>query len=683
MLWGWYPRGRLAPTGGSVDDQPGLESVLVENVLSRYHRRWVQWGNATGTHAYLLNLVGFNKKVLEIGCNTGYLSRVMQQRGCQVTGVEVDENAAELARRFCRRVIVGDVESLDWGIALGDERFDVITFGDVLEHLRAPEVVLRQLYNYLVPTGHIVVSLPNIAYAGVRLSLLLGRFEYASLGVLDETHLRFYTRETAQQLLTSSGFQVDDVFAVSEPVPPDLIDEVLNRYPQLSPDWVQDMLANEDAHAFQYVFRATAVEGSTSAHDNSEMDLGLTLSVAIFHRGDEAKFSSCLAALAVNDILLRQVIVITESEPFLEEELSAVEWQWQARRFDEGVAHGLNSALTSVDGDIVLFLDSGFVPQAGALDALVHRFKADATVGVVGSKILATDQRTILQAGAFLSPPVARAVYRGAGCQVDDKRWDAVAEVDFVSATMMAFRRTIWQTLEGFDEGYRTFYFDADFCARVWAVGYRVLVEPKALVVSLSPLERKLDWLVDFHRDRLRFVRQHYDEGIGTQDFFEAEMSVLEQAQSDLERRAMRLAYLWQLTERERGSYVEAESLLNLYRRTKTLEEEGSSMVLPQLQTHRFSSSVPLIGGLIARLRALWGRIAARWYAESVIREQNTLNRIMSAQVNHLLAEFSELEKLVVRLEKDLVDLRRKQDQQVPFTDADELKMVDTEPAEE
>ena len=155
------------------------------DAASKYHRGWVEWGNGAGTHALLLDWVGFNKVVLEIGCNTGYLSNVMQQRGCRVTGVEIDADAAELARPFCQRLIVGDIERLDWKAALGDEQFDVILFGDVLEHTRAPVDVLRSLAEYLTPAGYIVASLPNVAHGSIRLSLLLGRFEYAPLGILD------------------------------------------------------------------------------------------------------------------------------------------------------------------------------------------------------------------------------------------------------------------------------------------------------------------------------------------------------------------------------------------------------------------------------------------------------------------------------------------------------------------
>ena len=656
------------------------------DVPPKYHRHWVRWGNGTGTHAYLLNLVGFNKTVLEIGCSTGYLSSVMQQRGCQVTGVEIDESVAKLARPFCQRVIVGDVEKMDWETVLGDERFDVITFGDVLEHTRAPGTVLRQLSHYLAPTGYIVVSLPNIAHGSVRLSLLLGRFEYAPLGILDETHLRFYTRETAQQLLASAGFQVEDVWAVNEPVPPDLIDEVLRYFPHLSPDWIQDMLSQEDAQAFQYIFCAAPYTEPMPVHRINQVDTVPTLSVVISHQGDDAKLSGCLTALAADGISLQHIIVIAESEPVLsvaegpvlpilrKEESSSVapvEWEWQARQPHEGNAYALNKALTSMDGDIVLILDSGFIPRAGALTAVVDRFRVDATAGVVGSKILTTDGRTISQAGAYLSPPVARVAYRGAGRQSSDERWNDVAEVDFVSTAVMAFRRPLWSSLRGFDEGYFTHYFDADFCARAWAAGHRVLVEPKALTISLFPMEREFDSLVDFHRDRLRFVRQRYGEGTWPEGFFEAERSLVAKVKPESERHAMRLAYLWQLTEEENKSYTETQSLLDLYQRTKTPEAAGRPTTLPRLRAHRFSSSVPFVGGLIARLRALWGSVAARWYAESLVYQQNLFNQIVSDRVSSLLEELYELEKLVVRLGADLADLRRKQDQQAPSTDPD------------
>jgi len=650
------------------------------SAFPKYHHHFVRWGNGTGTHAYLLNLVGFNKKVLEIGCSTGSLSRVMQQRGCQITGVEIDEAMADMARPFCRRMILGDAEELDWEAVLGGERFDVITFGDVLEHMRAPEVVLRQLRGYLTPTGYVVVSLPNIAHGSVRLSLLLGRFEYDPLGILDESHLRFYTKGTAQQLLISSGFQVKEVKAAYEPIPTQLTSEVLSRFSHVGPDWIEDLLSQEDAQAVQYVFRAEPAGRTDLSPRACQVEPVSTLSVVVSHRGnDGAKLLRCLQALSAQDTPFERIVVVAESNPALpasEGESLAIEWNWQARQPDEGDARALNRALTAVSGDVVLVLDSGSLLRAGTLAALVHRFRADSTAGVIGGKVLDSDGRAILQAGAYLSPPVARIADRGAGHRASEEQWDNVVEVDFVPASMMALRYSLWRSLNGFDEGYLDHYVGADFCARAWAEGYRVLVEPNVLAISPFSTDYSLDTFVGLHRDRLRFVCQHYGKGTWPEGFFEAESALLDETDAGLERQALRLAYLWRLAGREGMRLAEIQPFLDLHQQAKALERADASLPAPRLRAHRFSSTVPLVGGLIAYLRGLWGRIAARWYSESLIRQQNAFNQQLCDRAENMLEELSELERLVIWLGTELADLRRKRDQAARkrrrFADSDE-----------
>jgi SAM-dependent methyltransferase len=98
------------------------------------------------------------------------------------------------------------------------EPFDVIVAGDVLEHLPRPEDLLSALKPLLKPDGRLLVSLPNVANVTVRASLLLGRFPYADRGILDRTHLRFYTRASARRLLGESGFGVRWEAATAMPV---------------------------------------------------------------------------------------------------------------------------------------------------------------------------------------------------------------------------------------------------------------------------------------------------------------------------------------------------------------------------------------------------------------------------------------------------------------------------------
>jgi len=123
---------------------------------------------------------------------------------------------AELARPHCRRMLVGDIETLEVD-TLG--QFDAIVFGDVLEHLRNPRSVLEQLSKLLKPGGRILISLPNVANIWVRLNLLFGRFNYTRVGIFDESHLRFFTLKTAKELAADAGLDVISASATPIPLP--------------------------------------------------------------------------------------------------------------------------------------------------------------------------------------------------------------------------------------------------------------------------------------------------------------------------------------------------------------------------------------------------------------------------------------------------------------------------------
>jgi 2-polyprenyl-3-methyl-5-hydroxy-6-metoxy-1,4-benzoquinol methylase len=161
------------------------------------------------THNLVLGLVERGSRVLEFGCATGYMTQALRERlGATVVGVELDAEAARLAEERADRVLVGDAEMLDLEAELGTDRFDAILFADVLEHLRDPAALLRRVRPFVAEGGVVVASIPNVAHASVRLALLGGSFRYREQGLLDETHLRFFTREGIQDLFESSGYLI-------------------------------------------------------------------------------------------------------------------------------------------------------------------------------------------------------------------------------------------------------------------------------------------------------------------------------------------------------------------------------------------------------------------------------------------------------------------------------------------
>jgi len=147
-------------------------------------------------------------KVLDLGCSTGLRAAWLRvHRKCWVAGVEIDKAMAAVARERCDSLQEADLDDLPL-LPYPQSHFDVLVFGDVLEHLKNPERALVHLMRYLGPCGIAVISIPNFVFLSVRLKVLLGRFRYADWGVLDKTHLHFYTQQTAREMVEQCGLTV-------------------------------------------------------------------------------------------------------------------------------------------------------------------------------------------------------------------------------------------------------------------------------------------------------------------------------------------------------------------------------------------------------------------------------------------------------------------------------------------
>jgi 2-polyprenyl-3-methyl-5-hydroxy-6-metoxy-1,4-benzoquinol methylase len=178
--------------------------------------RYTLKGDPYSSHSVILDWLGEGRgrRLLDVGAADGLLARLLTERGWKVTGIEADPVAAKAGAPHCERMIVAD---LDAGVPRLDGEFDAIVCADVLEHLRDPATALAALRNALAAGGDVVISIPNVAHLWMRLSLLAGRFDYAERGILDRTHLRFFTRRTLGALVAAAGLRV--VRVTSTPVP--------------------------------------------------------------------------------------------------------------------------------------------------------------------------------------------------------------------------------------------------------------------------------------------------------------------------------------------------------------------------------------------------------------------------------------------------------------------------------
>lgn len=170
------------------------------------------------SHYWILKLLSQAKvpsRMLDVGTSEGYLGAILKQQGHFLVGVENDHKSAEKARSHYDNFHVENVE--DFSFPYQNE-FDYILFADVLEHLRDPAAVLQRSLRSLKKTGQIILSVPNVANFIIRLSLLAGRFEYADRGIMDRSHLRFFTLSTLKQMLSECGLVAVDIAAAPIPV---------------------------------------------------------------------------------------------------------------------------------------------------------------------------------------------------------------------------------------------------------------------------------------------------------------------------------------------------------------------------------------------------------------------------------------------------------------------------------
>jgi len=159
--------------------------------------------------AEMLEFVPQNvESILEIGCGAGaFGALVKQHRNCKYTGVELTDNASEKASKLLDRVIVANIENSTLPFQPG--AFDCLILNDILEHLIDPWKILKELTLYLKPGGYVVISVPNVRFSEVIKDLVFRKkWEYREQGVLDQTHLRFFTESSLRELCFSAALEV-------------------------------------------------------------------------------------------------------------------------------------------------------------------------------------------------------------------------------------------------------------------------------------------------------------------------------------------------------------------------------------------------------------------------------------------------------------------------------------------
>jgi O-antigen biosynthesis protein len=209
--------------------------------------------------------------VLDVGCGGGATGKLIKEKfpGTRVIGIELNVQAAAYARQFLDDVICENIDTVSLPAHLGDERIDTLLLLDVLEHLYDPWRALVRIREWLEPGTRVLASVPNIRNLANLDELAAGHWEYGPNGVLDVTHVRFFTRESLRQMFEQTGYTITHMEALTQPTAMDRY-VVMQRPGRIQTKHLsieyRDLDDLEDLYAMQYVVDARAEASPGASH---------------------------------------------------------------------------------------------------------------------------------------------------------------------------------------------------------------------------------------------------------------------------------------------------------------------------------------------------------------------------------------------------------------------------------
>ena len=417
------------------------------------------------------------RDVVDVGCGAGRLGAAIKARQeCRVVGIEHNPIAASVARTRLDLVVEGDAEALDWPFP--EQSFDAVVCGDVLEHLRDPLAFLRRVRTWLRPDGVLVTSLPNVRHHSVIRGLLSGDWTYEPAGLLDHTHLRFFTRREVEKLLFRAGFEVPR--PIPAPGPGYGEWEAAGRPGEVNVGGLRigpvEPAEAEEFYTYQWL---------TAARPAARPHYGLT-SIVILTHNQLPLTRSCIDSIRLLTDEPYELVLVdngsTDGTPDYLKALAA-----SAERVsvvlnaeNRGFPAGCNQGLTVARGEQVLLLNNDTVVTTGWLSRLLHALHSDPKVGLAGpcsNRVSGEQHVPVTYSEGDLNGLDGFAWEWG-------RRHDGVAEeTDRLVGFCLLIARAVIDAIGLLDEGFGVGNFeDDDYCRRAAGAGFRAVIARDAFV---------------------------------------------------------------------------------------------------------------------------------------------------------------------------------------------------------
>ncbi len=402
-----------------------------------------------------------SKKILDVGCAAGFLGHALKlKNNAEVWGVEINKDAAEKALHKIDKVIVKPIEE-----ALNDlpnNYFDSIICADVLEHLPNPESVLNRLKEKLKLTGEIIISLPNIMHYSVVLNLLDRNFDYTEAGILDKTHLRFFTKKSIENMLESCGLRsvvVLNSYITDKIVYPDFF---LSALKQIG---IDEKRFDEESKVFQYIYKVVKKEK-------------VLVSIIIpFLNQSESTLVTVHSILSNCTIPIKIILVDDGSN---KTELKEIQKDIEnfknvvllSNDYEHGFASAINRGLAEIETDYIILANNDIVVTNGAVERLLKLANAK-EYGIIGCM---SNNASGLQQVDKCDYNDLEMMYQYADKFCNENKFKII---NFPRAAFFftLIKKEVVDKIGGLDERFNPGNFeDDDFCLRSNLAGYKTII---------------------------------------------------------------------------------------------------------------------------------------------------------------------------------------------------------------
>ncbi|MBW2429336.1 MAG: glycosyltransferase, partial [Deltaproteobacteria bacterium] len=438
-----------------------------------------------------------------MGCAEGVMGAFLKKKyNCEYVGVEINSEAAHKAEKRLDHIVIADVEKANLKEhRIAETGFDYIIYGDVLEHLYDPWTVIFEHKKLLRENGYVVVSIPNVRNLKIIDSLVNGNWTYKDEGILDSTHLRFFTLQEIKKMFINCGYDIVDIKCITNP-----IFDLSKIQGQVNIDLPKMTIKNvsqeemSELSTVQFIIKAQKATVSESGRHPK-----CSIIIPIFNQAEYTR--QCIEALYKNtsSSFFEVIVVDNNSTDGTKDYLSSIPEKVKVITNNEnlGFAKACNQGAEHSKGYYLIFLNNDTLPQHGWLEEMINTAEKDSLVGMVGSRLLYPDG-TIQHAGVYFNEHgIPYHAFRSA--PGDHPAALITRETPGVTGACMLMPKQLFQHIGGFNEDYHMYVEDVDLCLRTWDVGFKVVYCAESVLTHFESAS-----ITDIHR-RDAQVREAWD----------------------------------------------------------------------------------------------------------------------------------------------------------------------------